>query len=242
MVSENPNSPSGDRGETYQSVVTKGATADLAESEFIKVSDTGSGRATIILFDDESFHTLVTATAESLREGRRILVVKIQAISGVNWEALHSALPLFLSDEKVRQASYICFGAAANLIQNLLLDEPKAVRTLVIVDAPSRPHPSTWDRLVDKVERFLPLGLPLRLGTAGFNVQAYLHRVRCPLLVVTTPQAGAFLQGDAEGVARSAPTAWRISLTDDELAQGLLSETIVQFQETPAKCPQKNVK
>lgn len=217
-------------------------TSSMQNFHYAKLSDQGEGRSFIILFDDSSHLGLIESTAKSLGTKCRVLVFRSAEVSHVNWEVLSAALPELLTAEKIRQASFLCFGASANLVESLLLTEPKAVRTLVVVDAPSRPHPSTWDRLVDKVERFLPLGLPLRLGTVGFNVQAYLHRVRCPLLVVTTPKAGAFLQGDAEGVALSAPTAWRIVLTDEQLSQGLLSETIVQFQDTPAKCPQKNVK
>jgi hypothetical protein len=41
-----------------------------------------------------------------------------------------------------------------------------------------------------------------------------------------------------------APTAWRVDLTDipvDEEAASF-AETILSFQETPVKCPQKNSK
>ena len=204
--------------------------------------DVGEGRPLIILYDESRYSPLVESTAQSLSAKTRVIVLSCSSVTSKNWEVLADEFHSIVKEKKVRQASYVCFGATANIVENQLLNEPKSVRTLVIVDSPSRPHPTSWDRLVDRIEQVLPLGLPLRLGSSGFNVRAYLHRIRCPLLVVTTPFAGTFLHGDAAVVARSAPTAWRVSLTELELQQGTLSETILKFQDTPAKCPQKNVK
>jgi hypothetical protein len=204
--------------------------------------DVGEGRPLIILYDESRYSHLVESTAQSISAKTRVLVLSCEAITAKNWKVIADQFCSTIKEKKVRQASYVCFGSTANIVEDQLLTEPKSVRTLVIVDSPSRPHPTSWDRLVDRMEQMLPLGLPLRLGSSGFNVRAFLHRIRCPLLVVTTPFAGTFLHGDAAVVAKSAPTAWRISLTEQELQQGSLSETILKFQDTPAKCPQKNVK
>jgi pimeloyl-ACP methyl ester carboxylesterase len=144
----------------------------------------------------------------------------------------------------VRQASLIGMGAGATLAQNLALTEPKMVRSMAVVDAASRPHPSRWERFVDALEARLPFGLPLRLGSAGFNVRSYVHRFRCPLLIVCTRRAGTFIRAELKQLSVLAPTAWRVDLTDipvDEEAASF-AETILSFQETPVKCPQKNSK
>lgn len=223
------------------SVTDYSGNAAIAEQMRVLL-DVGEGRPLIILFDESKYSQLVDSTAQSLSTKSRVIVIASPSITSKNWEVIAEGFSRIVREKKVRQASYICFGAPANIIENQLLNEPKSVRTLVIVDSPSRPHPTSWDRLIDRIEQVLPLGLPLRLGSGGFNVRAYLHRIRCPLLVVTTPYAGTFIHGDAAVVANSAPTAWRVTLTEQELQQGSLSETILKFQDTPAKCPQKNVK
>ena len=134
-------------------------------------------------------------------------------------------------------------GAGAALAQNLALSQPKTVRSLAIVDSSSRPHPTRWERFVDWIEERLPFGLPLRLGSSGFNVKAYVHRLRCPLLVIVTSKASLFIREELKSLAERAPTAWNVELAgslDRQIAD--LSDTLLSFQDTPAKCPQKNVK
>jgi pimeloyl-ACP methyl ester carboxylesterase len=135
-------------------------------------------------------------------------------------------------------------GAGASLAQNVALTEPKTVRSMAVVDAASRPHPSRWERVIDAIEARLPFGLPLRLGSGGFNVRSYLHRFRCPLLVVCTRRAGAFIREELRQLSILAPTAWQVDLAGvaaHEEAKAF-TDTILAFQETPAKCPQKNTK
>lgn len=218
------------------------ASSQSFESSFQIVSDTGEGRPLVFISDEESYAQMANSTAAAIAGRCRVIVLRSPPISDRDWNARCLGFTSSLRGLKIRQASFVCFGATANLVESQLLREPKSIRTLVIVDGPSRPHPTSWDRLIDRIESLLPLGLPLRLGASGFNVRAYLHRIRCPLLVVTTPLAGSFLSGDATVVAKSAPTAWSVALSEKEINEGLLSETILKFQDTPAKCPQKNVK
>jgi len=148
-----------------------------------------------------------------------------------------------LSKLNVRQASVVGMGAGATLAQNLALIHPKMVRSLAIVDSSSRPHPTRFERIVDWFEERLPFGLPLRLGSTGFNVKAYVHRLRCPLLVIATSRASAFIREELKSLAERAPTAWKVVLSgpiDSQIAD--LSDALLTFQDTPAKCPQKNVK
>lgn len=112
-----------------------------------------------------------------------------------------------------------------------------------MVDSPTRPHPTWVERLIDRLEEWLPFGLPLRIGAKGFNIKAYLHRLRCPVLLIATGRVGAFVRSDLQMSALRAPTAWSVSLEgseDEQLEQ--LSEALLVFQDVPAKCPQKNSK
>lgn len=212
-------------------------------SSITVLSDSGTGRTFVTIVDDESYLPFAQAVVEKLSLKARSVLVMSSAVTGSSWQALSEAFVATLTDLNVRQASVVGMGAGAALAQNLALTNPKAVRSLAIVDSSSRPHPTLWERAVDWLEERLPFGLPLRLGSHGFNVKAYVHRLRCPLLVIATSRASAFIREELASIALRAPTAWRVLLSgplDSQIAE--LSDTLLDFQDTPAKCPQKNVK
>jgi hypothetical protein len=82
----------------------------------------------------------------------------------------------------------------------------------------------------------LPLGLPFRKDSKGFDARSYLQRIRCPTLVITTSDAERDLQAQAEHESRALATAWFDSIDNsiDFMAR------LVAFMEVPAKRPQKN--
>lgn len=207
------------------------------------VSDGGSGRAFITIVDDSEYLPLARSVVEKLSTKARSVLLQSSPVTNTSWEPLTEVLSATLAQLNVRQASVIGMGAGATIAQNFALANPKSVRSLAIVDSSSRPHPTRWERLVDWVEERLPFGLPLRLGSQGFNVKAYLHRLRCPLLVIATTRASSFVREEIKSAALRAPTAWRIVLSGGEEEQSVqLSEALLAFQDTPAKCPQKNVR
>lgn len=207
------------------------------------LSDKGSGRTFITIVDDEAYLPFAKAVVDTLSAKARSVLLMSSSVTASSWEGLSESLSSVLTNLNVRQASVVGMGAGAALAQNLALSQPKTVRSLAIVDSSSRPHPTRWERLVDWVEEHLPFGLPLRLGSTGFNVKAYVHRLRCPLLVIATSRASAFIREELQSLASRAPTAWKISLAgslDSQIAD--LSDALLSFQDTPAKCPQKNVR
>jgi pimeloyl-ACP methyl ester carboxylesterase len=205
--------------------------------------DQGTGRAYITIVDDDCYLPLVSAVAEQIARTARSIVVKSQSITSDSWRTLSEALVSTIAQIGVRQASLIGMGAGATLAQNIALIEPKTVRSMVVVDAASRPHPSVWDRFIDALEARLPFGLPLRLGSKGFNVRSYVHRFRCPLLIVSTRRASTFIRDELKQLALLSPTAWRVDLAEIPSAEEapFFAETVIAFQETPVKCPQKNL-
>lgn len=204
-------------------------------------SDRGTGRAFVALVDDPEYLPMVEAIAGYIEASARSVVLESSAVTGTSWRFLSEQVQTQLVQLGVRQASLIGIGACATLAQSIALREPKSVRSMVVVDAATRPHPSRWERFVDAIERRLPFGLPLRLGAEGFNVRSYSHRFRCPLLLITTRRAGNFVREELRAFATLAPTAWRVDLSgvagEDEARR--VAETLEAFQSTPAKCPQR---
>lgn len=205
--------------------------------------DTGTGRSFVVVLDDRSYLDLALAVAERLACRVRTIVIESPPVTGDSWRQLAQGFKGVLESLKIRQASFVGLAAGATLIHNLTLESPKGVRTHVVVDASLRAHPSRFERFLDSIEERLPFGLPLRLGAKSFNVRAFAHRLRCPLLLVSTKRAGRFVSSELRSLGGLAPTAWYVDLanetTSDEASK--LAELVIKFQDTPAKCPQKNL-
>jgi pimeloyl-ACP methyl ester carboxylesterase len=208
------------------------------------VADSGSGRVFVAIIDDPNYLPLAQAASQRLATKARSVVIACAPVTNDTWESLSDAVSRELQQLGVRQASLLGFGAGATLAQNIALADPKFIRSLVVIDASARPHPTRWERIVDAIEERLPFGLPLRLGDRGFNVKAYLHRFRCPLLVVVTHRASSFVRQELKSLAGLAPTAWLVDFSSLQGAPEIesLSDTVEAFQDTPVKCPQKNLK
>lgn len=206
------------------------------------VADQGTGRSFITVIDSHEYVALGTAVTSRISQRARSILVESSPITPDNWRELARALEDLLVSLNVRQASFVGIGAGAALIQNLALENPKVVRSLVVVDSALQPHPTTWQRVIDSIERNLPFGLPLRLASRGFNVRAYAHRLRCPVLAVETSRASSFIRSELESLGALAPTAWNVRLQASGGAEEIseLGDLVWAFQDAPAKCPQKN--
>lgn len=204
------------------------------------VKNEGSGRAYIVVFEvHQQYSQYAAMVAAQLSKGAKAILIESNTVTTENWKELSTELLAVLKEEGVRQASYVGFGGACALVQNIYLREPKLVRTLTLVDTASHPHPTVFSRAIDWLEEKFPLGLPLRSASKGFDVRSHLQRIRCPVLVTTTPSASEFLTSQAHAANRAMPSSWFVQL-DGTDATGSLCSMIEEFQEVPAKCPQKN--
>ena len=203
-------------------------------------SDTGKGRPFVIIHERGAYSSFSARIAQVLAERTRAILLESPRVSDSNWRELTKILHAKLKELSLRQASFVGFGAAGALVQNVCLEDLKIVRTVAFVDAASRAHPSPLTRFVERMERSLPLGLPLRQRSRGFDAKPYLQRIRCPALVVTTQESSAYLRSEAELLESKLPTSWRLDLSSsDEVTE--LANFILEFQEVPARCPQKNL-
>ncbi len=200
----------------------------------------GSGRAFLFLVEDSKYLDIAKRCAEALADKGRAIVLKVVKINGSIIDQLSDQILKKLSELKVRQASYVGFGAASSLVQSVALMDLKMVRTMVLVDATTRPHPSMLLRWIDKIERSLPLGLPWRLDNDGFDSKPFLHRLRCPVLVCCTSVASDFEKAESELLEHGLPTAWRVDLSPGKEGDEL-GDLCAKFYDVPAKCPQKGV-
>lgn len=205
------------------------------------VSDSGLGRAFVLLSEAGQHQEYASQIAAILSSDVRVVSIDVPQITDENWKEYSVSLLEMIRSLSIRQASFVGFGAACALVQNTYLREPKLVRTMVLVNCSCRPHPTFISRCIDKLEGILPLGLPLRSSTKGFDSRSHLQRIRCPGLVVTLPDAGEALKKEAHMINTGMPTSWYVDLPKLEEREEL-ARLIREFQEVPAKCPQKNLR
>ena len=205
---------------------------------FDLVSEAGVGRPFLLLIEAESWGDYARHVYEHLAPKTRVLLVRTPPINDDSWRVVSAALPAFLKERGVRQASFVAFGAACTVLQNLCLMEPRIVRAAVFFNGAARAHPSRTSRFIDRLESALPLGLPLRLAERGFDGRAFLQRIRCPALVVTPPAATPTERREAAEMAERMPTAWLIELSSTD-GPSEVGRLVLEFRDVPAKCPQR---
>ena len=202
----------------------------------------GAGRTFVVLFEQDSDYTEDSDNLfQELSKSAKVVLLSIPVINKDNWEQITQKLQLLLEEQKVRQASFISFGDAGVVTQNLYLRNAKIVRSLLLIDGSSSPHPTWWDTFIDSLEKYFPLGLPLRGESKNFNARSHLQRIRCPVLRVSTVKATSFFKAESLAASEAMPTAWSCDLTvdyKDQNQSSVLALIASQFQEIPAKCPQ----
>lgn len=205
------------------------------------VRQAGKGRAYLIVYDSTEYESMASDLFEALSESTRCLLFRSSRISDDNWEDESAEFQRVIAEQQLRHFSIVSFGAAATLAQYVALMNAKSIRSLVLVDGSCRAHPSAFQRFIDRVENWLPLGLPLRRNHPGFDGMPFLHRVRCPVLVVTREGASRYQRDQARYMKSQFSTAWLTELEVGADAK-VLGDRVLAFQTLPVKCPQKNVK
>lgn len=149
-----------------------------------------------------------------------------------------------LLENGIRRATVLGIGAGAAVAQSLAVAAPKMVRRLVLLNATPRLAPGFLCRTVDRIERFLPLGLPLRRVRALYDSRPELHRIHCPTLLILTADAGQYEREQAVYLHDKIPNCWmrRVASMHDQSRgrfSGELQELLARFLQVQVKCPQK---
>lgn len=202
------------------------------------IKEQGKGRAFVVFFERSTFTELTSHLFDALAQRSRTLLIECDPINDYNWQQLTAKLSELVTGHGLRQSSFVGFGPACALIQNLALNQLKLVRTMVLVNGTTRPHPTLSSRIIDRIERTLPLGLPFRSRSRGFDGRSFLQRIRCPALVVTNKEATPFLKSQAHELSTNLPTSWHVALSQIDEAKEL-ADLVLEFEAVPAKCPQK---
>lgn len=205
-----------------------------------------SAAGTIVIFPGRRLDPFeAERLAKSFRTEVRIVAVSGRMPEMLEVEPYTEDLFLLLEEQKIKRLSLFGLGYGGALAQAMAIATPKLVRRVVLVNSATRVHPSEMDLWIDRIERFLPLGLPLRALSKAFDSRPALHRVRCPVLIINSRESTQFERSQAGLLTAKIPNAWYESLDGHAVdAAGqihpLLRDRILQFLDVPAKRPQKN--
>lgn len=165
----------------------------------------------------------------------RVVWLETSAVTDESWADLATEALGIWKDRKLKQARVVGFGAAAVLAQKIALEDPKEIRSLVIVDGAPVAQQGAWQRLLSRLDAFTPFGLPFRVSGTGFDARSFLHRLRCPVLLAQY-HSGV---GDLLELEELIPTASYINLAADGDPTEALCAAIQKHQTVPAKFPMK---
>jgi hypothetical protein len=149
-----------------------------------------------------------------------------------------------LSVRKIKRAGILGLGLGASIAQAIAARTSRFIRRVILIDALTRVSPSQLEKCMDRIEKTLPLGLPLRSLSSDYDSRPELHRIQCPVLALRTPQADTFLDSQFDLISRRIPNCWKKKLSDpihtdaNDYSEELI-DLLIQFEEVPAKSPQK---
>lgn len=201
--------------------------------------DSGTGRSVIIVHESGyKYKKYVDSIINSSLKNYRKIIFECDNLNDENWQKNYEKFRKLLDDLNIRLATFISFADSGTLVQQLALEELKKIKTLVLFDPTCRAHPSLLMKLTDKIESFLPLGLPLRITNSSYDSKPFLHRIRCPVLIIATTNLSSYEKDQIQVFSEKLPCAWNFSVSENDF-HDQLSELIDNFQEVPTKCPQK---
>jgi hypothetical protein len=198
------------------------------------VRDEGSGRTTVLLHERKHGVDL-----SSIKVSNRLIEIETEEVTESNWKEISNLVGRVFEERELRQVSFVCYQDLSSVAFRHSIDEGKFVRSLLLIEPICSPHPTLKDRLINKIEEFLPLGLPLRTLTKGFHAPSFLHRVRCPTAVVIRKRCSNYVKQQGSFIVKSVPTALLYETDSIELKDIDVTHFLDQLSVIQARCPQK---
>ena len=156
-------------------------------------------------------------------------------------ESTAKALSEKLAEAQFRSVVIVASGPASAAAELLAIEHPRTVRKLVLVRPELSPPRSFTQRLAAWIDVLYPAGLPPSNRRLEFDARRILHRVRCPVLVVSAKDASDKAQ--ARLSARLIPNAWTLELEQSRQLWNdpALHQALRDYFDLPVKRPQKKL-
>lgn len=189
--------------------------------------DVGTGRSIVIIdcpaANPNKLNNRANTLSEALSGSLRVVELEVQPpASGAEWRLIAREIEEQLSRLGIRLCTVVGVGEGTVIAQHLAISHPKLCQSLVLVNPVFQLSETLLSRLAAWVESALPLGLPLRIGSDQFVSAPFLHRLRCPTLVLVSTEISAAAARVMVSMARRIPNAWYQMLTAEKTDEQLI--------------------
>jgi|GEM_PF-5147571 len=170
----------------------------------------GSGQAVFMISRFQHEDGLVPAVFQALAWEAEVFWYKMQSCSPLDWNVLAQGVAGCAKHYKLPQISLISFDGLVDLLLEISLLDHKLLRRAAVIEPEAA------------------------------CTKSLLHRIRCPVLIITTSQSSEAQETEAQFLAQAVPTAWHVMATGDEQqASDCMLDALRRFLKVPAKCPQR---
>lgn len=143
-----------------------------------------------------------------------------------------------------KRTSIVAYREGCSIAKAICVSEPRLIRRLILIDPQARMKLDLFSRIIDKIEAFLPVGLPMRALSKRFDSRSFLHRLRCPVLVARSEAFNIFLDDEAGYMRKKIPNCYgfqaKNALYQDSRFSDEFVDVLEQLLNTAVKRPQKN--
>jgi len=238
--------------ELQQNINSENISSVNADIEFFSSSQSKEALPPLVIIPNHAIHSeLVSSLSDSLSSTFQVHILQSNLPATEKLVEYSKRMESVLQKKGVKWMTMLGIGAGASIVQAAAsLTMSRMIRRIILVDATVRPAPSLKTRIIDRLERSLPVGLPLRSLDSAFDARPFLHRIYCPTLVLVSPDAGSFVEEQSKYIAAKIPNAWLNKLKTSYLSESTVSGQIQfstelntllsEFVDIPVKRPQKN--
>lgn len=211
-------------------------------------SSSGTSKETFLFFPSKEDLKEMHSIDEGLDCGDAdVLIVNDYPESGSAVESFVDKLADAVSEKGIRWLYAVGVKEGSTLAQAMAIRHSKLIRRLMLIDPQSRKEGTTMASFIDKLESYIPCGLPLRKLGDDFDSRSDIHRVHTPSLIILTEEATSFEKAESDFLFNRLPNAWLGVLSNTAIRGASLKSKIelllkqaIDFKEVAVKSPQKN--
>ena len=168
----------------------------------------------------------------SLSAQQRVLAAELEV--GADADEAFGQLCGAMEQAAVRRATVVGAGSAGIAIFRWCCSNLKEIRRVVLIDVATRRRPSKCQAVLERIGNLLPAGLPGRHSGGSPDIRSDLHRLRCPVLLLVSRDAEAFIKKDNVLMHQHIPNSWL-----KEIIAGAWGAEVEQFLDVAAKQPRR---
>ncbi len=211
--------------------------------EEVESPDKDKSSILLIIPCEKTFNlALAEKVAKDLANNFRVLVYNAALPNSLEVDSFSERVNTSLQNNKIKRVTIFAAGSASNLAIALSINFLGLARRVAFLDPELRMNSSLTERIIDKIESLLPLGLPLRPLNNHYDPRPALHRLRCPVYLVSSEKISLRSSSELSFMQKRIPNSIKKEIdyeskTLSEDIKNLLTALILQ----PVKRPQKNL-